>query len=170
MSTCRWTGRPRSEWSASNRPIAPIAPTIGPPAHFYVRDIGNPATRRSAEAIAKPNQPVPVRREKLAQRRMTPIFVPLWFGWGVQNAPQRRPFRAVPRRLPQQPDSVAEQSEFELPVPVSKLSDDSIMLEFATARRIALIARRLPMRSALLSRRSKEVFRPARHPRQHPAR
>jgi hypothetical protein len=35
-----------------------------------------------------------------------------------------------------------EGSEFELPVPVSKLSD-GIMLEFATARRIALIARRL---------------------------
>jgi imidazolonepropionase-like amidohydrolase len=29
-----------------------------------------------------------------------------------------------------------EGSEFELPVPVSKLSDDSIMLEFAAARRI----------------------------------
>jgi hypothetical protein len=28
-----------------------------------------------------------------------------------------------------------EGSEFELPVPVSKLSDDGIMLEFATARR-----------------------------------
>jgi hypothetical protein len=38
---------------------------------------------------------------------------------------------------------LAEGSEFELPLPVSKLSDDSIMLEFATARRIALIARRL---------------------------
>jgi hypothetical protein len=36
-----------------------------------------------------------------------------------------------------------EGSEFELPVPVSKLSDDSIVLEFATARRIALFARRL---------------------------
>jgi hypothetical protein len=36
-----------------------------------------------------------------------------------------------------------ERSEFELPVPVSKLSDDSIMLEFAAARRIALVARRL---------------------------
>ena len=38
---------------------------------------------------------------------------------------------------------MAEGSEFELPVPVVKLSDDGIMLEFATARRIALIARRL---------------------------
>ena len=36
-----------------------------------------------------------------------------------------------------------ERSEFELPVPVSKLSDDGILLEFATARRTALIARRL---------------------------
>jgi hypothetical protein len=40
--------------------------------------------------------------------------------------------------------------KFELPVPVSKLSDDSIMLEFAAARRIALIARRLTILSALL--------------------
>ena len=38
---------------------------------------------------------------------------------------------------------MAEGSEFELPVPVSKLSDDGFMLEFATGRRIALIARRL---------------------------
>jgi hypothetical protein len=38
---------------------------------------------------------------------------------------------------------VAEGSEFELPVPVSKLSDDSIMLEFAAARRIALISAKL---------------------------
>jgi hypothetical protein len=36
---------------------------------------------------------------------------------------------------------LAEGSEFELPVPVSKLSDDSIMLEVATARRVAAIAR-----------------------------
>ena len=36
---------------------------------------------------------------------------------------------------------MVEGSEFELPVPVSKLSDDSILLEFSTARRIALIAR-----------------------------
>jgi hypothetical protein len=42
----------------------------------------------------------------------------------------------------QRRDSVAEGSEFEPPVPVSKLSDDSIMLEFA-ARGIALIAPRL---------------------------
>jgi hypothetical protein len=45
MSTCRWTGRPRSEWSASNRPIAP---TIGPPAHHLCpryRKPGTPATR-----------------------------------------------------------------------------------------------------------------------------
>jgi hypothetical protein len=38
---------------------------------------------------------------------------------------------------------MVERSEFELPVPVSKLSDDSILLEFSTARRIALIARKL---------------------------
>ncbi len=33
---------------------------------------------------------------------------------GTQNGPQRRPFRAVPRRLPQQPASLAERGEFEL--------------------------------------------------------
>jgi hypothetical protein len=33
---------------------------------------------------------------------------------------------------------MAERSEFELPFPVFKLSDDTIMLEFATVRRIAL--------------------------------
>src|SRR5271155_4706476 len=83
MSTCRWTGRPRSEWSASNRPIAP---TIWPPAHFYVRDIGNQGPRSVlAEAIAKPNQPVPVRRETLAQRPMTPILVPLRFGCALKT-------------------------------------------------------------------------------------
>src|SRR5258708_33309378 len=33
-------------------------------------------------------------------------------------------------------DSLAEGSEFELPVPVSKLSDNSLMLSFATSRRV----------------------------------
>ena len=33
-------------------------------------------------------------------------------------------------------DSLAERSEFELPVPVSKLPDDSIMLSFATSRQV----------------------------------
>src|SRR5208282_5993183 len=32
---------------------------------------------------------------------------------GAQNGPQRRPFRTVPRRLPQQPDSLAERDGFE---------------------------------------------------------
>src|ERR1700757_5219836 len=41
--------------------------------------------RRLAEAIAKPNQHVTARRETLAQRRMTPIFVPLWFGWALKK-------------------------------------------------------------------------------------
>jgi hypothetical protein len=43
-------------------------------------------------------------------------------------------------RLSVRSDSLAEGSEFELPVPVCKLSDDSILLEFSTARRIASIA------------------------------
>jgi hypothetical protein len=41
-------------------------------------------------------------------------LVPLWFGWALKIGPQRRPFSAVPRRLPQQPDSVAERGGFEL--------------------------------------------------------
>ena len=38
---------------------------------------------------------------------------------GAQNGPQRRPFSAVPRRLPQQPDSMAERRGFELSLPSS---------------------------------------------------
>ena len=53
-------------------------------------------------------------------------------------------------------DWMVEGSEFELPVPVSKLSDDNIMLEFATARRIALIARR-PQCRAWRARRKASV-------------
>jgi hypothetical protein len=34
---------------------------------------------------------------------------------------------------------MAERTEFELPVPASKLSDDNVELEFATTRRIALM-------------------------------
>jgi hypothetical protein len=33
-------------------------------------------------------------------------------------------------------DSLAERSEFELPVPLSKLSDNNLMLSFATSRRV----------------------------------
>jgi hypothetical protein len=40
-------------------------------------------------------------------------------------------------------DWMVERSEFELPVPVSKPSDDSIELELATTRGIALMPRRL---------------------------
>jgi hypothetical protein len=58
-------------------------------------------------------------------------------------APRRRVFRSSVTELQTEKDSMAEGSEFELPVPVSKLSDDSILLEFSTARRIALIARKL---------------------------
>ena len=111
MSTCRWTGRPRSEWSASNRPIAP---TIGPPAHFYVRDIGRPGSpRRLAEAIAKPNQAC-ARAERNTRTASNDADIrPSLVRLGAQNGPQRRPFRAVPRRLPQQPDSLAERDGFE---------------------------------------------------------
>ena len=84
MSTCRWTGRPRSERSASNRPIAPTVEQPTP--ILYVCGIGNRGLRRRlAEAIAKPNRPVPARRETPAQPRMTPIFVLLWFGWALKT-------------------------------------------------------------------------------------
>jgi hypothetical protein len=49
-------------------------------------------------------------------------------------------------------DSLAERSEFELPVPVSKLSDDSIMLEFATVRRVAALGDALISRELVLPR------------------
>ena len=45
-----------------------------------------------------------------------------------------------------------ERSEFELPVPVSKLSDDSIMLEFATVRRVAALGDALISRELVLPR------------------
>jgi hypothetical protein len=94
MSTCRWTGRPRSEWSASNRSIAP---TVG---RLLISMSATSATQgpRSvlAEAIAKPNQPVPARRETLAQRRMTPIFVLLWFGWALKTGHKGGHFALFP--------------------------------------------------------------------------
>ena len=58
------------------------------------RQPGSP--RRLAEAIAKPNQPVPARRETLAQRRMTPIFVPLWFGWALKTGHKGGHFALFP--------------------------------------------------------------------------
>jgi hypothetical protein len=79
-----------------------------------------------------------------------------------------RVFRAERKRIPKTKDSLAERTEFELPVPISKLSDDSIMLEFATARRTALIARNYNTVGA--TGRSQETFRPARHARYPPAR
>jgi hypothetical protein len=44
--------------------------------------------------------------------------------------------RFGPRRMSQIRDCVAERSEFELPVPLSKLSHNSLMLSFATSRRV----------------------------------
>ena len=61
------------------------------------RDIGNQGPRGVlVEAIAKPNQPVPARRETLAQRRMTPIFVPLWFGWALKTGHKGGHFALFP--------------------------------------------------------------------------
>ena len=42
---------------------------------------------------------------------------------------------------------MAEGSEFKLRVPVSKLSDDSIMLEFVTVIRVTAMARKLQCRA-----------------------
>ena len=58
------------------------------------------------------------------------------------DAGQMRVFHAEKKRILKTEDSLAERSEFELPVPVSKLSDDSIELELATTRGIALMPRR----------------------------
>ena len=49
---------------------------------------------------------------------------------------------------------MVERSEFELPVPVAKLSDDSIMLEFATVRRVAALGDALISREARTAARS----------------
>jgi len=54
----------------------------------------------------------------------------------MRNRPRRRVFRSSLAELQMEKDSMAERSEFELPVPVSKLPDDSIMLSFATSRRV----------------------------------
>jgi hypothetical protein len=46
----------------------------------------------------------------------------------MQKKPLARVIRRFEWRIPRDKDSVVEQSEFELPVPVSKLSDDSVVL------------------------------------------
>jgi hypothetical protein len=86
----------------------------------------------------------------------------------LQKTPHARKFRTILQRMHIIRNCVAEGSEFELPVPVSKLSNDSIMLEFATARRIALIARRLQYWRALLGVQGKHFAQ--RYARYHPAR
>ena len=114
MSTCRWTGRPRSEWSASNRPIAP---TIGRPAHFYVSYMSATSAAKVRAAFSPSNceaEPTCNRAERNTRTASNDADIrPSLVRLGAQNGPQRRPFRAVPRRLPQQPDSVAERGGFE---------------------------------------------------------
>ena len=46
----------------------------------------------------------------------------------VPDSGQMRVFHAEKKRIPKTEDSLVERSEFELPVPVSKLSDDSVVL------------------------------------------
>jgi hypothetical protein len=58
------------------------------------RQPGSP--RRLAEAIAKPNQPVTARRETLAERRMRPTFVSLWFGWALKTGHKGGQFELFP--------------------------------------------------------------------------
>jgi len=48
---------------------------------------------------------------------------------------------------------VAERSEFELPVPVSKLSDDCIELELATTRRGAAVKKLRQAANLVLGRK-----------------
>jgi hypothetical protein len=52
--------------------------------------------------------------------RLSPVPV------GPKICPYAREFRASLRRIADMPDSLAEGSEFELPVPVSKLSDNAL--------------------------------------------
>src|SRR5712671_5976285 len=112
MSTCRWTGRPRSEWSASNNLFLQFLQP-SPPAHFYVRDIGSPGHTAFSRSNSE-TEPTCARAERNTRTAsnngdIRPSLVRL----GAQNGPQRRPFRAVLRRLPQQPDSLAERGGFE---------------------------------------------------------
>jgi hypothetical protein len=54
----------------------------------------------------------------------------------VRNRPHTRVFRLSVGGLQTEKDSMVERSEFEPPVPLSKLPDNSLMLSFATSRRV----------------------------------
>ena len=72
---------------------------------------------------------------------------------GVRRAPQLLVlFAVIHGQCLKFETCVAERSEFELSVPVSKLSDDSIMLEFATVRRVAALGDALISRELVLPR------------------
>jgi hypothetical protein len=58
----------------------------------------------------------------------------------TQMSPQAHAIPPLRAENPQRRDSVPEQSEFELPVPVSKLSDDTVLLQFTKLRRVGLKA------------------------------
>ena len=64
-------------------------------------------------------------------RHVRPSPVPM----GGAFAPKRGLILHVNRFSSGDKDSLAERGEFELPVPISELSDDSIRFTFATSRR-----------------------------------
>ena len=114
MSTSRSTGRRRSEWSASNRPIAPV---IGPPllilyVHLYVCDIGNRLSAAFSRSNCETEPSCTARREIPAQPRMMPIFDSLW-PVELQKAAYTREFRGLLRRMRNIEDCLAERGGFE---------------------------------------------------------
>jgi hypothetical protein len=62
---------------------------------------------------------VPARRETLAHRPMTPIFIPLWFGWALETGHRGGHFALFHGDCRNQPDSLAEQAGFEPATPGS---------------------------------------------------
>src|SRR5712692_9825063 len=98
---------------------------------IYVRDI---ATRVPPSAFSRSNcetEPTCARAERNTRTASNDADIrPSLVRLRAQNGPQRRPFRAVPRRLPQQPDSLAEQDEFEPPVPVLNCQTTALWQDF----------------------------------------
>jgi hypothetical protein len=87
------------------------------PRHLYVRDIGNPGHTAFSRSNCE-TEPTCAGAERKTHTASNDIDIcPSLVRLGTQNGPQRRPFRAVLRRLQRQPDSVAERGGFEPPVP-----------------------------------------------------
>jgi hypothetical protein len=90
-----------------------IARDIG----YSCRTLRSPTAGIGTELLA--------RREKIEVTRSGSPFERSPVPVGRAHRPYTRELRASLRRIAGMPDSLAEGSEFELPVPVSKLSDDA---------------------------------------------